>query len=354
MNNNTRDYKKTASKTLGFLVCAVVLFACTLLFSPEIGFLRTIPFFAVGGMLCCHFGMKAKPVMLLSAAMTLCMYLASGKGVMYGICFAIVAGLLSALGVFVLSFIKISVRTAKKNVRNKCVFFAVISVILVFVVNGVCCGNIVSFVKCDSENTEYLVSNYSGVAQKKYTSYSPFDGEYRTYAKFYKNGVAYGNDDEIYISKYNDGIRNVFEQDILDTASMNLAKAVAFADGGFYIVKSDIAFSENEILTSKDAAGDFVSRIGYVLCYDGLIDENGKDKFAGACAKALESIMQNDIVFDTIIFCAGDASKIYFEAPVSYSIILYEPYSLIRDFDEETVKRFGIGEQDILSYWQNN
>lgn len=354
MNDSALNNKNSFWTILKFIIPSVLLFACTLLFMPEMGVLRTFPFLAVGGMVACFFGMTVKTSIAMSAIMTLCMYLFSGKELVFSIGFSVVACVICALGVYVTSLVRIAAHTQKNKLRKKCIILSVVAAFFIILVSAVTCGNPFSYLSEKAENQKYIETYYKDDAEIKYTRYAPMSAEYRTYVKFYKDGNAYGADDECYVSKNHDGIREVFAQDVLDSASMLLSKLAASSDGGFYVVGADLEFLDNEVRINTDNGIGYFSRISYVLNYDGLIGKKDRGMFEALCQKTLSKIDEAGFVFDTIVLCGGDASDVYFSAVIDKDSKDSELSSLIKTFEEKDVLAFGITKENILAYWQNN
>lgn len=352
MNNTSKN--NTFKSILKFVLASALLFACTLLFMPELGVMRTIPFFLLGGALANFFGMTNLFSAAMSFVMTLCMYLASGKELAFSICYALVAAIICALGVYLVSLVKIAVKTEKNKLKHKCRALAVFSALLAVLVSAVTCGNPFSYISSKIENEKYIETYYDSSVKVKYTRYAPVAGEYRTFVKFTKDGVAYGVDENCFVSEKHDGIREVFAKDILDSASLLLSKLAASSDGGFYVVGSQLDFEENEVNLDTTNSIGYLSRVSYVMSFDGLLGKGDRDKFSELCEKTVDKIEQGGFVFDTIVLCGGDASEVRFSAVISSDKPYENIASAVKPFDEKDIKPFGVKKEDILAYWQNN
>lgn len=360
MDNKQTADKKSLKSALSIVLPGIVLFLCAMLFTPSFGVFRTIPFFIAGGAVSVVFCTSDRMIYALTAVMTLCTYLASGRSVGQSVLFAVVACLLSAAGVYTYKFVTTGKKTDNKNVRKKCTRAAFMAVVLAIVLSVVFCGNIVSFVMKDAENTrhiEYVKDRGGADMHKQYTAYEAFAGEYRTYVTFEDEGGVYGNADEFSISKKGgvlyDGVREYFEEKLLYAANAQLASVVSGATWGFNITASDIDFEDDEVIGTEESFEDYADRICYVVSFDSLIGEAEQEKFASVCKDTVSEINKSGISFNKIILCGGNATEVLFSLTVTPGTDASEVENAIEKFDEETVKPYGVTEMTILDYWKN-
>ncbi len=357
MNGNKIKKNIISKPTLKMFGAGFILFACAVAFTPTSGVFRTIPFYLAGGAAAFLLGTSAPVCASLSFIMTLFTYLASGRGVGESVFYAAVSCLVALAGVYAVRFFKASKRTQKRDVALKCRVSALVAIAVSVVLCLVLCGNIVSFLMNASENTKYIDKNYGETVEKRYTSYEALDGEYRTYVSFEDEGGVYGNDDECYVlahsKRFNDDVRNYFEEKMLYTANAKLANVISGATWGYSITASDIAFSEGEILTANDSAEDYMHRVRYVVSFESLFGENDRDKFVSICEDTVAAINAGGIDFEKIVLCGGDASRVLFSLTITPGIERAEVNALAGEFDEKQVEEIGVTEMTILDYWKN-
>ncbi len=360
MDNKQTADKKNLKSALSIVLPGIVLFVCAMLFTPTLGVFRTIPFFIAGGAVSAFFCTSDRMIYALTWVMTLCTYLASGRSVGQSVLFAIVACLLSAAGVYTYKFVTTCKKIDNKNVKKKCAWAAFTAVVLAVVLSVVLCGNVVSFVIKDADNTkhiEYVKSKGGADMHKQYTAYEAFAGEYRTYVTFEDEGGVYGNADEFSISRKGgvlyDGVREYFEEKLLYTANARLANVVSGATWGFNITASDIAFEDDEVIGTKAGFEDYADRICYVVSFDILIGETEQEKFASVCKDTVSEINKSGIPFKKIILCAGNAAEVLFSLTVTPETDAAEVENAVEKFDEDLVEPYGVTEMTILDYWKN-
>ena len=338
-------------------VAGAVLFVSAVLFSPVSGICRTIPFFVVAGVLVRV--LKASDLMgvLMGAAMTLCTYLVCGRSVFESLLFCVASSLLTSSGIYIARLAEIMKATEKKGVKKKCSAYISASVLISLVLSLVLCGNAVSFVLNDYENTSYISEKYGDKVEKRYSCYEFSKGEYCTYVSFKDGKEVYGNSDECYVSSgrslINDDVRNHFEEKMLYSANGALSEIIVGATWGFNVIASDIVFDEGEVLPWDTNAADYLDRISYVVSFDSIIGENEKDKFADICAQTVSEISKSGFEFKNIMFCAGNAADVLFCAKVTPETEAGGVSQLVKAFDEKHLEDFGVSEQDILDYWKN-
>lgn len=346
-----------SSPALKMFAAGFVLFACAVAFTPSSGVFRTLPLFLVGGAVSYLLSVSVKMTAVLSAFMTLCTYLASGRGVGESVLYAGVSCLVSVAGMYIFRFVKAAVKTQKKAVRSKCIISAILAFAVAVLLCAVLCGNVVSFIIHNAENTDYISTNYGGTVEKRFTSYEALDGEYRTYVSFNDGENIYGNADECYIVVYeenvNDDVRNYFEQKMLYSANAALASVISKATWGYNITASDIAFEKGEVLAPDSEAEDYMDRIRYVVSFESIYDENERDKFVSVCRDTVSVIASSGFVFEKIVLCGGNASDVLFSLEVTENVTGADVERLVTDFDEKQVYDMGVTKMTILDYWNN-
>lgn len=357
MNKNTKKNRFKDSAALRLAAAGAVLFLCAVSFVPAAGVLRTIPFFVIGGMAVQLMGAGFRTCIFMGALMTLCTYLATGRGVGEALLFAVVSGLLTASGMYIVLLAGIVRETEKKTVRKKGGVYIAVTVVISVVLSVVLCGNAVSFLVKDHGNTLYLKEKYNDFAEKRYTCYEPSKGEYCTYVSFKDGDDVYGNDDDCYISVgsvvKNDDIRNYFEEKMLYGANEALSSIIVGATWGFNVVSSDIVLDDGEIIPHGADVSDYLGRINYVVSFDSIIEKDEKDKFSEICSQTVSEISRNGFEFKNILFCGGDASKVLFTVAVTPETDSSDVKTLIKIFDERNLEGWNVSESDILNYWEN-
>lgn len=351
---NKFDFKSPAVK---MFAAGFVLFLCALAFSPAAQLLRTIPLFLVGGAISFVLCGSVKFVLSLSAIMTLCTYLAFSGNVGKALFFAFVSCLVSSAGIYIFRFLRAAKKTQKSIVRKKCVLSAFFCFVIALVLSVVLCGNAFSFVAHNGENVKYIKSSYPENVEKRYTSYDFLAGEYRTYVSLRDGENVYGNDDECYINadeeRFHDGVRDLYEENMLVNANAGLAYVISGATWGYNITASDIAFEKGEILTESSVIDDYLDRVCYVVSFQTLFGEKDKDKFARVCEDTVAALENSGFEFERIVLCGGDAQKVLFSAEITMETNREDVNGIVTDFDEKAVESIGVTEMTILDYWKN-
>ncbi|MBR2021107.1 MAG: hypothetical protein IJ939_01595 [Clostridia bacterium] len=357
MNGNKFKKINFSSPAFRMIASGFVLFLCALAFTPSSGVFRTLPFFLVGGAVSYALSVSTSVIAAFSGIMTLCTYLASGRGVGESVFYAAVSCLVAIAGVYIFRFVKSAGIAQKKNVRNKCITAAIVSFAVSLVLCLVLCGNVFSFLSNDAKNTAYIEENYGKTVKKRYTSYEAFAGEYRTYVSFKDGESVYGNDDDCYIStqpeKINDDVRNYHEEKMLYVANARLANVISGATWGYNITASDIAFENREILSADSDIDDYMGRVKYVVSFESIFHESERDKFVSVCEDTVSAIASSGIEFEKILLCGGDASRVLFILEVTENTKREDVQKLVSAFDEKLVKDVGVTEMTILDYWNN-
>lgn len=357
MNGNKFKKIEFSSPAFRMIASGFVLFLCAFAFTPSSGMLRTLPLFLAGGAVSYALSVSVPVIVAFSAIMTLCTYLASGRGVGESVFYAVVSCLVAIAGVYIFRFVKAARITQKKNVRNKCITAAVFSFVVSLVLCLVLCGNVFSFLSCDAKNTAYIKENYGETITKRYTSYEAFAGEYRTYVSFIDGESVYGNDDDCYIntqpSVIHDDMRNYYEQQLLYVANARLANVISGATWGYNITASDVSFENGEILSVDSNVDDYMGRVKYVVSFESIFHENERDRFVSVCEDTVSSIALSGIEFEKIVLCGGDAANVLFCLEVTENTKREDVHKLVSDFDEKLVRDVGVTEMTILDYWNN-
>lgn len=358
MDNKSVGIKRITGSVYFKIVCSgLLLFVCAMLFVPAAGVFRTVPFLFAAGIILGFISVPIGISAALCTVMTACAYLATGRGVMEALLYAVVADILVLLGIYISKLFRISKKTKKASVKKKCVTMSALSAVVCVVLSVLLCGNVVSFIIKDSDNSKYIRGNYGNDVEIKFTSYDALASEYKTYVVFKDGDSVYGNDDDCYISTKKkiteDGIRNYYETKMLTLAGGKLAGIISQATWGFNVAASDIEFKNGEILSSDSDVDDYLARVGYVVCFDSIINENEKEKFAPICYDAISALTQSGFEFDSIVLCAGRADDVLFSMTVTPETKPSDANTGIVEFRNEQVKKYGVTEEDILEYWMN-
>ena len=336
------------------VIPAVIVFLATLSYMPSAGILRTVPFMLVSGIVAGLFGMGTYASVICGAVFSLCTYLVHGKGVLESVLFAVLAVVFVLGGVYVGKLVKTAVKTVKLSVRRKCFVYilAVMAVEIVFAC--IFCGNAFSYVKYNKLNTHYVEKYYGDSVNVRYSAYEWLCGEVRTYVTFKEGDTVVGADDDCYIStkngKVTDNVRDCYEEAMLTGADKELAKMLINVTGAFEITESDIDLNNGEILTKTSSLDDYKQRVSYVVSFYSFVEE--KADFEVLCRDALVTVNGNGFEYNEIVFCAGNAEKMLFSFRMDKNTKEEDVKSLVKNYDDKDVARFGIDEKTILDYWQ--
>lgn len=341
--------KTKRNKLLIYAAAGIVLAASLLLFAPAAGVFRTIPFIAVGGAAVYVSGISVKYAGFFTALLTVCVYRFSARTYLETAVFTAASLALFLLGAFVARLFCLSKKTQNNTVRKKAVVLAVCSIVAVFVISALCCGNVVSFLKHDSDNTEYIETNYPDSVKKIYTMYDFTNMEYRTYVVYENDGYLFGDKFEYYITDTHDSVKEYVVEEMLDEVEYELSKIVADSKAGFFVVDSKL------MMNSKDAdinqgINQHKSSIAYVLCYEGLMMDHEKERFELLCRDALYKIAENGFAYESIVFCAGNGKDVLFSAKAENNDMVTEG----KVFNDDDIKDYDVTKEDVLGYWQNN
>lgn len=366
------NMKKSTIKTdtLKNAISLCLLFGASLAFAPSAGIIRTFPIVFFGGVFAGFVGAGTIYCTLFSCAMTLCIYLVSARGVPEAVFFALTGAFLTIAGMYFAKLILLFVKTKKGVVRRRAaalaVLFAVASVLLCLILTG----NAFGYVKSNKANREYVAKSYGELAEVNYTCFDTFSREYRTYVTFSdiaeidgkETKIFYGEDDSVYVGnkngKLNDGVRNYFEEKIKVKAEHDIERIILGSSYGFKVIKSDIDFPNDELVDMSKNYTEYLDRIAYVVNFDSIISKGGRDRFASVCSEALKALKQSfetdGFVYDTIVFCAGDANDVIYSLTSDMNTEPDDAEELICEYDESQTEKYGVSEKDILRYWQNN
>lgn len=359
MDNNAVKKEKKPIDSFYFKLCAagVIMFVCAVLYTPNIGILRTIPFFVAGGAAVSLLSVPTGISAAFSALMTLCTYLVSGRSVVESLVFAAVAEIMLFAGIYVVKLAKIYRKNKTSGVRKKCVVLTVLALLVSAVLSFLLCGNPVSFAINDSRNTKYINQYYGNDVEKRYTSYEASEFGYLTYVSFNDRDSVYGNDDDCFIRKsegaFVDGVRDYYESKMLLKAENELAQIISKATWGFNVVVSDIKFSDGEILDAKSDINDYLSRVSYVVSFDSIINRNEKGKFVPICYDAVTALNEKKFTFNEVILCAGNVDNVFYSLKVTPEMKPSEVSKSITSFDEKEIETHGVTEADVLDFWMN-
>jgi len=233
--------------------------------------------------------------------------------------------------------------------------YSLVTVALAVLVNILLCGNVIAALVYNSKNTDYIAEHYGDKVQKRYTAYSPLDGEYRTYIDFADGDVLLGRDNERYIShkgkKLTDGCRDYFEDKLLETANRRLSLVISEATDAFEITESDIDLEYGEVLPDEPDIARYLDRVRYVVSLYSIVEQ--RETFEDICRDCVAKIGEYEYAFDEIIICAGNSSEVLFSLTVKKGMTGDEVGQAIEDFAPEQVEHLGVTEKTVLDYWYN-
>ncbi len=360
------DTKQTKFVHFKTIISLCLLFASSLAFAPEAGAFRTFPVVFFAAVAVGFLKTNAAFCTLFSLAMTLCVYLVSGRGTLQAIFFSLTACLFTFFGIYFARLLMLCFKTKNINVKNKSIALVVAIAVLTAVLSLLLCGNVFMYFKNHKANLEYIQKSYGEIATVKYTFYDALSCEYRTYVSFedtVKNGsedvkVIYGEDNSIYVSnrkgRLNDEIRNYFEEKIKESAEHDLEEIILSSDKGFRVVKSDINFPNDELVDFTKGYGAYLNRVNYVVNFDSPVLSGERNMFATECEKALKALEEKEFVYGTIVFCGGDANNVFYCLTADMNVKADAAEEKICEYKQEMTQIYGVSEKDILSYWQNN
>ncbi len=358
MDIYTTDAKKTnflKTPTFSMIVAGIVLFLGALCFVPEAGFLRTLPILVVCGALSSIAGAETLFCLVVSVVFNFSMYLFRGSHVGEALLFAVLSVLMVLCGIYVSRLVLLYRKTEKKAVKKKCILYSAYALIAIIAANAILCGNIISFAVADSGNTKYISQNYKDTVDKKFTAYSLFDGQYKTYIGFVDGDTVVGDGNDCYISRKNgkltDGRRDFFEDGMLEAANRMAALVVSGATDAFEITESDIDFADGEILNANSDISEYHDRVGYVISFYSIVED--KEDFVKICHDSLAKFREYDYPYSEIVFCAGNASDVLFSMTVKPDTELTKLSGLAEEFEDNSVSHYGIDENTVLEYWYN-
>lgn len=338
------------------VLAGVLLLTALLLYSPGTGLFRTIPFVSIAGAAVYLFKMPVKNTGIFCFVLTLCIYIFCGIEILAALFYAAVGAVLFYLGAFVCRLLVLFAKTKNPSVKKKSLAIAVVMTVVLLAVSFFANGDVFSFVKNDADNTKYLSDSYGDDVEKKYTMYHPLEMEYRTYVTFKDGRFVLGDDFECYICVKNgelyDGVKEHYIEKLLSQLEAELSKITGGAKSGFFVVDSKI-MTGTENVSFENGNEPFRSDVGYVLCYDGLLQEDEKELFESLCMVTLGSIQEAGFAYEGIVFCAGNGREVLFTASAGKQSSAAQMKGGSKSFDEADLKAYGITEEDVLAYWQN-
>ena len=354
--DKAKKVKFDGGRVGSFLLMGVLLLASLLLYSPSTGFFRTIPFVAVAGAGVYLFKMPVKYTGVFSFVLTFCVYIFAGINIPAALFFALVCAVMFYLGAFVCRLVVLFTKTANPTVKGKSIVLAVVSFVVLLLVSFFANGDVFSFVKNDTENTDYIADCYGDDVQKKYTLYHPLEMEYRTYVTFKDGKYLFGDDFDCHIGKKDgamyDGVKEHYIEKLLSQLEGELSKITGGAKSGFFVVDSKIMTGTDKF-SFEEGVEPIRSDVGYVLCYDGLLQENEGELFGTYCMSTLQNITDAGFDYERIVFCAGNGKQILYSTTAEKLVSPADILPGSHAFDKNDVEAFGITEEDILKYWQN-
>lgn len=363
MNKEVKNNKKKLSPALRLVILCVMFFLSAVCFVPEAGVLRTLPFMLAAGFVAAFLKAGTGTCGALAGVFTLLTYLLRASSVWMSVLYTVLAMVLSFAGVYLQKLTVALVKTKRTDVRKKCMTLIVLCLVVCSALVYVFCGNIISYIVNNNENTSYLEKHYGSEIEKMYTSYDLAKGEYCTYVTFdyvthgengeYKTVVGAENECFVYNSngKFTDKIRDFHEEKMLAFANEELGKIIANNTNAFQVVKSDVAFEEGEILSPDSAVNEYLDRVDYVVCFYSIVEK--KEMFESLCRDAVKNLNAKGFEFRNIIFCAGTGAEMKFTASVTPKTSKNDVASLVKTFDEKVLSDYGVDEKKLLDYWNN-
>ena len=351
--------------TARMIIGAALIFIAVLLFMPQAGVFRTVPFLLFAGIASGLLNVKTVTCASLTGIFNMCVYSIYVGGVVDGIVYSVLAVVYVVIGVYIAKLVVLVYNTKKPTARKKALVICVLCFAVVIVLSLIFCGNTVSFIKKDADNTnriEYLNKHYGEYNKviKKYTSYFPVAREYRTYVTFKDDGNIVGANDDCYISVKNDNltdcVRIYYENKMLADAKKSLANIVKNTTNAFEVTAANIVFQDEEILDGDSKYLVYQNRIGYVVSFYSIIEN--KNDFLSLCYDTALELAKNGFEYNEVIFCGGTSSNVLFCVQVTPGITYDELFTELTTsfdelFDSGILEKYGVSEEMILGYWNN-
>ena len=358
MNKTKINFFKTP--TFNMIVSGILMFFGAVLSMPYAGFLRTLPFMAVFGVLCEASKCSRKFTCAFAFAFAFVLYSVYGTGVLVSLLYGVISACLAILSMWAFKSWKTLVtKNYGKKKKSYYVLDAVGETLLFLLVFVLAFGNVFSFAKHDKVNTEYISKHYKDVVEKQFTYYDALDFKYKTNISFSDNEEKFGDENDCYISVkkgvLTDGFRDYCEDKMLKKTTLRLKQLLSMATPNpldFEISNSYVEFENDEVLKLDSDGDDYLDRTVFVVSFYSVI-ENKADFY-----KLIEdytNILKHDksFTFKEILFCGGNASEILYTAVVNPETKEKDLTGLIHEFDEKEVLEYDITEKTYLDYWQN-
>lgn len=344
--------KKTPLLALRMLVCGLLIFVGTLLYMPQSGVVRTLPFLAVLSAVGYMVYKDMRYTAGCSFVFSFCMLSVNGNSMKLSFVFALFAVLFSVGGAYGLRFLAAGAKTKNAVLKKKCSVRGVALLAITFLVYMLVCGNIISAFLARAENHDYvkkMQESYSDKLTVHHTSFDALSREYKTYVAFSHDGETIGDKDDCYVSKTEDKITDYYKQLLLEDGKKSVKTAVSGAVDMFEITSCDIAFEKGKPVVPENGYNEYADHARYVLSLYHMVDtEEEFEKLYEDCAKELESI-----AFKEIVICAGNANEVLFVGTLSKDENGNTVVGEISDFDEKYIAKYGVTEKTVLDYWYN-
>jgi len=163
-----------------------------------------------------------------------------------------------------------------------------------------------------------------------------------------------GESDECYISKNKDMRRDYLEGLLLDDAKKQLKVRLSNAVDMFEITSAFIGFEQNEILDENAVYTEYLDRTSYVVSLYHIVSD--RESFAKLCADCCRVLAKDEeFDFGEIVICGGNANEVLYTFTVDKDSVqnVEIEESMIKDFDEKTLEKYGVTEKTVLDYWYN-
>ena len=343
-----RNVKSTADFAfIRMMISGIIVFFGAMLYTPQSGIIRTLPLLLV---FCALADAVYKSMMYTvgcSFVFSLCLMCLRGNSLVFSVLFSISGALLSLLSVYGVRLLRAGYKTPKQELKRRCTVRSIAVLIISFGVYMLLCGNIINAVIARNENHEYINKSYGESIERHYTAFDASSREYRTYVSFLHENEIVGEIEKCFISKTQDNVRDYYEEILMTQGKKQLKATLSLAVDMFEITNCGINFKKDEILKPADVFSDYENRTCYVVSlYHMVENESEFEKLYDECKIQLENIP-----FEEIIICAGNAQEVLYTATVTKDSSGNADFGEIRKFDEKYLEKYSVTEKTVLDYW---
>jgi len=351
MNNSESKAPLTG---LRMIIAGILCYVGVLLYMPNAGMIRTLPFVVLFAAIADVVYKEIKYTLLCAGLFTFVMLSINGNSIMYSAVFTLLGVVFSAIGIYGIRLLRAAYKTKNKELKKRCTVRSILVLAVCFVLYMLACGNIFSFLAAQAENVRYIRDNYTDKVKIQYTSFDASEREYKTYISFKHDGYVVGESDECYISKNKDMRRDYLEGLLLDDAKKQLKVRLSNAVDMFEITSAFIGFEQNEILDENAVYTEYLDRTSYVVSLYHIVSD--RESFAKLCADCCRVLAKDEeFDFGEIVICGGNANEVLYTFTVDKDSVqnVEIEESMIKDFDEKTLEKYGVTEKTVLDYWYN-